>query len=198
MSIFLIALIALKQSSYVHAPSPYTVNLVSPDVLKGTKKEKSVSIPADTKKSVVPPAVTKKEIPRGQETIEDKISVLEAKKKIERIVNLRSIVSLKAGNDDSKISSPETSHAKGSLFDDYYSKISSEIRQQWVYPDIGQKDIEAIISIKILKDGTAIVKGIEKSSGNTLFDRSAIRALAKASPLSPPPYEMEIGVRFYP
>ena len=53
-------------------------------------------------------------------------------------------------------------------------------------------------AIKILKDGTTIVQNIEKSSGNSLFDRSALKALAKASPLPPPPYEMEIGVRFYP
>jgi len=39
---------------------------------------------------------------------------------------------------------------------------------------------------------------IEKPSGNVLFDRSALRAIAKASPVTPPPYEMEIGVRFYP
>ncbi|MDP2753115.1 MAG: energy transducer TonB, partial [Nitrospirota bacterium] len=61
-----------------------------------------------------------------------------------------------------------------------------------------QKDLEAIISIKIKRDGAITAQRIEKSSGNTLFDRSAIKALAKASPLSPPPYEMEIGVRFYP
>ena len=76
--------------------------------------------------------------------------------------------------------------------------ITKEIWQQWVYPDTGKKDIEAIISVKILRDGTAIVQKVEKSSGNALFDRSAISALAKASPLPPPPQEMEIGVRFYP
>jgi len=67
-----------------------------------------------------------------------------------------------------------------------------------VYPDIGKKDIEAIVSVRILKDGTAIPQKMEKSSGNALFDRSAWRAVAKASPLPPPPQEMEIGVRFYP
>ena len=65
-------------------------------------------------------------------------------------------------------------------------------------PTYWEEGLEAIISVKILKDGTVIVQRVEKSSGNTLFDRSAIRALAKASPLPPPPYEMEIGVRFYP
>ena len=54
------------------------------------------------------------------------------------------------------------------------------------------------MSVKILRDGTAIVQKVERSSGNALFDRSARRAVERASPLSPPPYEMEIGVRFYP
>jgi colicin import membrane protein len=203
LSIFLIAIIFLKQSNYIHVTSPYTVNLVSPDVLTGMKKEKSVNIFRNTEKSSQLPVITekemsRKEIYRDQEIIEDKIAAIAAKKKIEKIVKLRSIISLKADNDNPKTSSLDTSNRKGLLFDGYYSKISREIWQQWVYPDIGRKDIEAIISIKILKDGTAIVQGIEKSSGNALFDRSAIRALAKASPLSPPPYEMEIGVRFYP
>ncbi|MCX5719973.1 MAG: energy transducer TonB, partial [Nitrospirae bacterium] len=73
-----------------------------------------------------------------------------------------------------------------------------EIWQQWVFPDTGHKDLETIISIKIRKDGTITAQKIEKSSGNLIFDRSAIKAITKANPLSPPPYEMEIGVRFYP
>ena len=44
---------------------------------------------------------------------------------------------------------------------------------------------------------TVLSQDIEKSSGNLLFDRSATKAISKASPLSPPPVEMEIGVRFY-
>ncbi len=72
------------------------------------------------------------------------------------------------------------------------------INGDWHGEAIVQKDIETIVGIKILRDGTVIVQKIEKSSGNPRFDRSAIKALAKASPLPPPPYEIEIGVRFYP
>lgn len=203
LTIILVATIVLKQSNYFHVPSPYIVNLVSPDVLKGTKQEKNVNVFGSIEKLPRSPNVSEKEISRketlrDQKIIEDKISAIAAKKKIEKIVKLRSIISLKASDADSQKSTLSASKGEGSLFDDYYSKISKEIWQHWVYPDIGQKDIEAIISIKILKDGTTIVQGIEKSSGNALFDKSAIRALAKANPLSPPPYEMEIGVRFYP
>ncbi len=203
LTIILVATIVLKQSNYIHVPSPYIVNLVSPDVLKGTKQEKSVNVSGSIEKLLRSPNVSEKEMSiketsRDQEVVEDKIAAIAAKKRIEKIVKLRSIISLKASDADSQRSEPSASKGGGSLFDDYYSRISREIWQHWVYPDVGQRDIEAIISIKILKDGTAIIQGIEKSSGNALFDRSAIRALAKASPLSPPPYEMEIGVRFYP
>ncbi len=81
---------------------------------------------------------------------------------------------------------------------DYCKKVRKEIWQQWVYPDTGQKDLETIISIRIMKDGTISMQKIEKSSGNPLFDKSSIRALTKANPLSPPPYEMEISIRFSP
>jgi TonB family protein len=48
------------------------------------------------------------------------------------------------------------------------------------------------------KDGTLSGVKIEKASGDRFFDRSALNAVTKASPVSPPPYEMEIGIRFYP
>ena len=81
---------------------------------------------------------------------------------------------------------------------DYYARITKEIWQQWIFPETGDKNLEAIISIRIMRDGTVQVSRVEKSSGNSLFDKSALRAISKASPVTPPPHEMEIGVRFYP
>lgn len=203
LTAFLIAFLILRQSNHIVMPPPYTVSLISPDVLTGIDKGKDIDTGQESKEPAAPsdiPKKNKKEIAKEKEMIEKKISTIAAKKKIEKMVKLRSIISLKAGGDKRGVTSktPSASQGKSILFDDYYSKITKEIWQQWVYPDIGKKDIEAIVSIKILKDGTAIVQRIEKSSGNALFDKSAIKALAKASPLSPPPYEMEIGVRFYP
>lgn len=77
---------------------------------------------------------------------------------------------------------------------------SGRIWEEWVFP-AGTDDaagLEAVISIKILKDGTIKIKDIEKSSGNPMFDGSALKAINRASPLKPPPFEMEIGVRFTP
>jgi colicin import membrane protein len=211
LTVFLVAIVVLKHSSRMVMPAAYTVSIVSPDVLKGI--DKSTDIEADTGRNVavlkearelqapaVQPKKSIKDIAKEKEMVDKKISAIAAKKKIERLVKLRSIISLKATGDkrssNAKAASP--SQGNGTFSDNYYTKITKEIWQQWVYPDTGKKDIEAIIAVKILRDGTALVQKIEKSSGNALFDKSAIRALAKASPLSPPPYEMEIGVRFYP
>jgi colicin import membrane protein len=85
----------------------------------------------------------------------------------------------------------------GEALDLYYSIITQKIWQQWVYPDIRASGLEVIISIKIDKKGKIVFQEIEKSSGDLLFDRSAVKAISKASPLPLPPAEMEIGVRFY-
>lgn len=209
----LIIVLIVKQSNSIILPEPYTVNLVSPDVLisEGTGKN-SASIPVASKKSAPVKVVPKKKIekasPMPKDTytdkgsVEEEIAVLSAKKRVEKLVKLRSVITLKAsdtkGKSTTKSTAPHTSTGKGSMFDDYYAKIMGEIKQQWIWTDTGKKDLEAIISIKILRDGTTLIKRVEKSSGNDLFDRSAVKALTKANPLPPPPYEMEIGVRFYP
>jgi len=217
VTVFLAVFLIVKQSSHMVMPSPYMVNLVSPDFSRQMSRQE-VTEPRQKKQETASAPV--KEAPQKNmsyttketEMVERKIAAIVTKRKIAAIAKAfqqRSIISLKAhgdnkptkpvvsktGNTSSQAASPA---AQGTIFDDYYAKIIKEIRQQWVYPNAGRKDIEAIVSIKILKDGTTIVQKIEKSSGNTLFDRSALRALAKASPLSPPPYEVELGVRFYP
>lgn len=218
MILFFVSLLVLRHTKPVVIPSPYTVNLVALNAIQHREvdmKEK-ISMPETIKKgSVIESKKLEKEIKndvkkeKDLDYIEKKISLMAAKKKIEEKFTERKVISLKAmeskknsfnKNDISK-NNPNNQYvsSKGQISsDDYYSKITDEIRQQWVYPDLGNKNIEAIVSIKILRDGTAIVQRVEKSSGNALFDRSALRALARSSPLPPPPYEMEIGVRFYP
>jgi colicin import membrane protein len=223
LTVFAIAFIILRQASRIVLPPPYTVNLVSPDVLTGSDRGTVTAGPVskETTESREPaapaemPKKNKKEAAKEKEMIEKRIADLRQseriRKKIEaiqeknneirKLAGLRKVISLKARGDKLNTvarKAVSASASRGSASDDYYAKITREIWQRWVYPDVGRKDIEAIISIRILKDGTAIVEKVEKSSGNALFDRSAVRAIAKANPLFPPPYEMEIGVRFYP
>ena len=201
----MITMLILKQSNRIVMPSPYTVNLVSPDILhkSAAGKGKSDTVIRDTAESIAHTSMamkSKKDTEKENQSVSEKISALKAKEKIKKILDLRSMISPRTGANDHSVqtTTASSSHAKGDLFDDYYRKITQEIWQQWIYPDTRRKDIEAIVSVRILKDGTALVQRVEKSSGNALFDRSALKALAKASPLAPPPYEMEIGVRFYP
>jgi colicin import membrane protein len=223
LTVFVVALLILRQSSRMVLPTPYTVNLVSPDVLTGNertvidvgresreaKESRETAAPAEIPKKSKKDAAKEKELVerkiaslRQKEKVEKTISDLAAKqKRIDTLARLRKIITLKGRGDKQERSPGKAASAaagRGGASGDYYAKITREIWQQWVYPDVGKKDIDAVVSVKILKDGTAIPQRMEKSSGNALFDRSAWRAVAKASPLSPPPYEMEIGVRFYP
>lgn len=206
LTAFLIAFLFLKQSNHIIISPTYTVSLISSDILTGIDKGKNIDAPDMSKESVTQADIPKKnikEISNGKEMVEEKISAIAAKKKkIDTLAKLHEIISLKASGGKHSIAAKTTSSTQGKVntSDDYYSKIMNEIHDQWGWHGeaIVQKDIETIVGIKILRDGTVIVQKIEKSSGNPRFDRSAIKALAKASPLPPPPYEIEIGVRFYP
>ena len=211
VSFLCVALLLLRQSTQHVMPSPYVVNLVSPAALKGKTMDigESKELSKPLKDTSVVEAVPKKDMKKEdlknrdkkmEKMVEERIAAIAAKKKVERLVRLRSEISLQASSNTGKGTTELSSvqGGKGSPFDEYYAKIRKEIWQQWAFPAIGQKDLDATISIKIIKDGTIFIQKVEKSSGNPFFDKSAIRALTKASPLSPPPYEMEIGVRFYP
>jgi len=219
--VFLVAVLIFRQSSHFIMPSPYMVNLVSPDVPQKMNR-RAVSVPRQKKQEPAPASerhreksretVKERDVEKEREMVEKKIAAIATKRKIEAIARTfkrRSVISLNTRGDNKVVkpvvSKPGNTSAQAAspvaqgVFDDYYAKIIKEIWHQWRWnPTQGRKDIEAIVSIKILKDGTALVQKIEKSSGNPQFDRSALRALVLASPLSPPPYEIELGVRFYP
>lgn len=224
LTLLLVAVVLFRHSSSFVMPSPYVVNLVSPEAgesrrpatpakpkaeEKASAKRAVEAAPAKAKPAVpAAPKLTepaKKEIssrPDSSKMVDDRIAELEAKRKVEQIVRLRSVISLKATGEQKGTGPAHLtggSASKGTLFDSYYAKITEEIWSEWIYPDLGEKkQLEAVIFVRILRDGTIHVQGVERSSGNLVFDRSALRALAKASPVSVPPHEMELGIRFYP
>ena len=79
----------------------------------------------------------------------------------------------------------------------YSALVFEMIQREWIYPDFDIADLESIISFKITKEGKISSQKLIKSSGNTIFDRSAMKAVLKASPLPPPPVEQEVEVRFH-
>jgi colicin import membrane protein len=208
---FIAAALVLKQSASIVIPSPYVVSLVGPvnsspeRSASGSAAGSATGSKAGT--SMIDPSrqerTPEKDEKSDRTRVEDRLSELKAKKKLKDIVALRSKV-LEIKGSEGKAQRTNAAQksgggaAQGSMFDSYYAKITGQIWQEWVYPDMGDKNLETIIAVKIAKDGSVTVQRIEKGSGNALFDRSAMRAIAKASPVAPPPYEMEIGMRFYP
>ncbi len=222
-AVIILTMIILSQSAdNIKMPSPYIVNLVTQGDksykkgLRGTGAATGQPHSRVAKKNVAAKKRVKAAAPRGnhlstpgasraaeRKRVEDRIAELAAKKRVERIVKLRSIISLKGKSFPGDRASATQGgggrdSSKGTPFADYYTKITTEIWQEWVYPDLGEENLETVIFVRILKNGSINVQGIEKSSGNQLFDRSALRAIAKATPVTPPPYEMEVGIRFYP
>lgn len=208
LSVLILSLLMLRQSNRFITPSPYIVDLVSPTALSrndtGGSARKVTKTATPLPKVESKPAPEKKDDKPDRKIVEDRIAEFQAKHKIERIVKLRSIISLKGKSEPSSqpaVSKNTTgSGTKGTdaMFENYYSRITKEIWQEWIYPDFSAKELETIIFVKIARDGTITVQGIEKSSGDAIFDRAGLKAIAKASPVTPPPYEMEIGIRFYP
>lgn len=156
-------------------------------------------------------AVPVKKAPPSSEgvTLEERIAAIRAKKRIRTVVALRkTVLSVKKEQKPKDVQPPagdEAATSEGtpgggeSLMAGYYSLVQERVWSEWVFPEFRTgKGLEAVVNIKIYRNGRVKIQGIKKSSGNTLFDRSVLRAIAKASPLPPPPYELEIAVRFTP
>jgi outer membrane biosynthesis protein TonB len=225
LAIFFLSFIVLKHTSQMHLPSPYVVRLVDMRSVSqknaGSPAKKAVSpvkesAPAkDTVKPEKKAAVVKEPLMPAEkgpqkkskpdkideQRIEDSLEAIRAKNNIKKIVALRSMISIgkTPGRDNSKTPSNAFDNAAGTVGEaTYIDKIYEEISNVWACPDIGEKSLEAIVAVRIMRDGTIEMQAIEKKSGNRLFDRCVLEAISLASPVSPPPYEMEIGIRFYP
>ncbi|MGD0884230.1 MAG: TonB family protein [Thermodesulfovibrionales bacterium] len=243
ISLFAATLLAVRHSTHFVMPSPYMVDLVSPEAFANKTAEKSLpeskeSLPAEKSrlerkadmsapktlrrsdeklieeriealkqtekdKTIVEKRIEAlKQTEKNEKIVEKRLSTLKEIENIKRNLKLGEIISVKKENTEAKIG-PATGAAgqgKGSVIDDYGRLVGEEIRRQWQFPTdlLDNRNIEAIVLIRVQKNGSVQILHIEKSSGNPLFDRSALRAITKASPVTSPPYEMEIGVRFYP
>ncbi len=203
---FLLSFLILRQSREMVMPSPYIVSLVNPaggTRNRGAAVEPEASSPAPEKQ--VTTHTTHIDEKREMKTIEESISALKAKrqkeKQLEKILSLRrALVSIqgKGGSTAAKGAVQGTGPAMRAGEASYIDKITGQIHEQWTWPGYAEKNLEAIISVKIQKDGTISVINFEKKSGNRLFDKLALRTIEKASPVARPPFEMEIGIRFYP
>jgi len=97
----------------------------------------------------------------------------------------------------------EVSDGPSLRFQIYYQEIWERIKNNWILPTflLKGKAIEAIVIIKITKNGDIIDKFFEKKSGIPLFDNSVMEAISHSTPLPPLPegYVLsyhELGIRF--
>jgi colicin import membrane protein len=201
LSIFFIT---ARKANIFTMPSPYTIRLVSPDFLKKKTLDMDESTNARTLEAAPSQAKQKAEPSRDESYVSERLQALRAKEKLRRIVRLREMLSLRHRQEESSVNKGAESKAPraaegqaDAVLSEYFSDVKDRIWQQWVFPAASEQKLEAVISISILRDGTIKVNGIERSSGNSLFDRSVIKAVNRASPVESPPYEMEIGVRFF-
>lgn len=74
----------------------------------------------------------------------------------------------------------------------YKVEVESRIKNNWAYPAAfmdpnKQKNLEALVVIKVNSDGTIMNSRLEKPSGNARFDESVQRAIDRSNPLPPFP-----------
>ncbi len=90
------------------------------------------------------------------------------------------------------------------LLDIYHAEIWHQIQKNWAFSEEmaqGRPDLEAVIILKVMRDGEMRDIWFEKRSGNNYFDDSALKAVKKSDPLPPlpdgflGPYH-EVGIRF--
>ncbi|MDP2167108.1 MAG: TonB C-terminal domain-containing protein [Thermodesulfovibrionales bacterium] len=212
--------VAVRQRAF-EMPPAYTVTLIAPEEdtappvappapheaktedtvkaasLKEAEKDLSkkavVNTPhyeADYRESRIK-ALMKKQSERQHK--EDMLSVIRAKKEVGERVRAKQEISI--GADAAGAGGGPRSTDPVSL---YVGRLDSEIERLWYFPDTGgaKKDgLRAVVHITLMRNGDVRVDKIE-SSGNSLFDDSAIRVFKRLSFFERPPEEMEIVVNF--
>ena len=88
----------------------------------------------------------------------------------------------------------------------YQAEIQYRIQKNWAFSQqlAGEStELEAILAIKVLRNGEIEDIWFDKKSGNAYLDDSAYKALVKSNPLPPLPTDYvrphyKIGLRFGP
>jgi TonB family protein len=97
-----------------------------------------------------------------------------------------------------------TSGQMAAKINEYANAIESRVHNNWSVPSElkPRNNVETIIEIKIMRDGSLASLGFEKRSGNLYIDDSALKAVKKSAPFPPlpewyPENNLEIGIIFH-
>lgn len=227
LSLFLLSPKAPKPE--LNLGSQYMVNLVSAVDLQSDQGSSSKIPPRELE---APPAPKKEEISRNDAVplSPSQVRKMEPVKKVETpsvntvgkaIAEIRRRVeaasqkpsySTSSGIEKKSGQSPVIAGPTGTVDDAelgarmkaYYGSIWTRIKRRWSMPPdlLPRENIEAIIHVRIFRNGSVEGVSFEKRSGNSYFDESAIRAVRKASPFPPLPEGIgengiEMGIRFH-
>lgn len=187
-------IVAIVEDAPIQPPAPEKLlpeqEPVAPQPMQESQKKEPIKKLPPIEKST-----QKSDLSRVQE----RIDALKAKKHIERLVNLRRSIDIKAsGTAPSALHSKDSTSSQGMPAAEYESLVGSLIRQKWNYPATLDQNLEAVVVISIALDGQISIQEFEKKSGSTLFDRSVIRAITLSSPLPRPEKVTELGIKFIP
>ncbi len=159
------------------------------------KMSKNKKTPSKPKEVITPKAPTPK-----AETL-DKDDELKVKKE-----TVKKVITKKTEEKKDEPSLPKTEVIKGNKLEDgtsltgikklkfnkYQAEAYEKIQQNWTVPNwFEQKDYKTLIRVFINSKGVLYNEKIEKSSGSTLFDKQALKAVELSSPLPKPPDDLK-------
>lgn len=213
LMVVVVALFIVKHSKVTELHRPYVVSIVT-EMPVGQSSAESSPAPQRETHTVEPkvtsppkePTVKKETVKPNSQTsdriVQDRINELMAKKRIRDLVAMRNSIDLSGSArraEKSRSHGAVTGAGGSNNRADYLAMVRAKIMERWLYPDTIDRDLEAIVAIRINRDGSVQLIALEKSSGNRLFDRSAISAINSVHRLPPPPDGIEeIGIRFKP
>jgi colicin import membrane protein len=71
----------------------------------------------------------------------------------------------------------------------YQMEVEMKVRSNWAYPVAlqSQKDLEAVVALKVHRDGSIMKYNLIKRSNNIIFDESVIKAIERTGSMPPFP-----------
>lgn len=194
-SLFFILLLFSVKNSSLELNNPTYVSLINEPYNTTVSTQQTNEVKKEKIFQSEKPSITNEKNNKvskaDEELLQERLSALRAKKKI---ADSRTFQNAQSGS--LQITGSITNVQ--SVSQNYLAIISGLIRQNWQIPETLPKNLEAVVSIRILSTGQLIIEGFEKSSGNMLFDSSVIKAIKNSSPLPPPKSEVVVGLRFKP
>lgn len=173
----------LKLSTKPVYPAVYKVNLVSLPQVSGNEGQDMESAPVSEAK---PSAKKEQTVSKTKPKAPSKAKTPDKKQKS---AGGPVVPNLPQGM---KVLAAEGVSPEGSY---YLGMILTKISQHWRNPYQGDKpELRASIYFKIDRNGNLLEAGLEKPSGDALFDQAALRAVYQAKTFPPFPQEMKVSV----